>query len=524
MNPEPAKAPAPPAVESPAPKEPIAEDAGPTPPDVAAKVEPAPPPQPLWKKLAAASPSANDVSFVLALMDRFKAGRPDLLKGAYEPVEKALRSAPDGDGEYQTLHREAAIQLVGRARAALRVRFAELGQVKSAVSLALADGGVISGRLERAEADAIVLRDERGAISTLRTDLLARGALAPENAPLEALLAYQSLSWKPAEALAGVLAASQTQDELVPWVPIVVRLARLEIRSHAEAAVREARPILAQARQVDESTRALRGYVAAAAAAKAALSKESEAAALYGFLGSEFAEVRREIESLDFLLAGRYSRVLAGFQGTAAHALAGELLLDGARRELDASHDELLARTGFVDYQWRLDPPGRNVEETTKYWDLDNVTGGTTLQAGGVLKRLLMQEGHERAPEGVVFRARFEARTGNGQSSHWRLYLRTGTGSESYLRGDGLRVEVYRTRLAAGAPDELLARGDLGPPPQDGFREYALVRGDEQLHFFVDGQVVVTVHAADAVIPRALSFGVEQGVLRIATVKVRKSK
>lgn len=501
------------------------EPSDPEPPPLQKPQEVHPPPQSLRSRLSAFHPSPNEIAFVISLMDAFAAARAEFLAGSYDAAEKAVRRAPGGEGEYAILHRDAAAGLLNHARGALEIRRAELSRLRTSVTLPLKEGGLVSGRIERADPDALTLRDEKGAVSILRTDRLAPEALAPENAPLESVLAFQVLSWKPAEVLPTLAAASEKEDELVPWLPIAVRLARLEVRSRVEAAVAEARGLLAQGGEVEKSAVALRSYAAAARAAKAALSAESGVLGLYGYLAPEFAEMRRETESLDLLLARRYARILAGFPGSAAHPAAGDLLSSGFRRDLEGAHDELLARTGWFDYRWRLDPPGRKVEETTAHWDLDPAGGGSSLQAGASLKRLLMQEGHDLAPEGMLFRARFEPRAGEEGSGHWRLYLRTDRGGESYLRGSADRVEIYRSCLTPAGRDELLARAALAPPADtQGFREFLLIPGDGYLHLFVDGKVAWGVPAAEAGLPRAVAFGVERGKLSIATVKVRKSK
>jgi serine/threonine protein kinase len=504
-----------------------------------------PPPPSLREKLVGYALSEEEVAFVGEVLGVFSRLRPQLLAKDYQSIEQALlglerdrlgvaRDAEPPPGkEYMAGQVRAAARLVDLAQGAFLARLEELRRSKESeekVSIVLVDGSVKVGRVEAIEKGAFLLNSNPASAPTQGSADQVRvpfAEIAPESlrgaaAPGPAQLALLALSGGIDASFREIVDLGTSRDEWLFSIPLVVRLARLEVEAiarRAALAVRENATTKKEPRGGDGEP--LSARVAALAAMLA--ERKAEILRLFGHTKSDVEAVEREASALLLLGRGEYAALLATGKGTAAFPVAAELLRGRLEAEIAGAHDELLAGTGWHGYGWRLFPDEASVKERTKYWDLEEDGGGSILRADGVERRLVMGRGSKRAPEGLILRIAFEAGKGAQGAAHWRFLVRNHEGSPIYLRFDDAICGLYRTRLEPGAADLEVTKGSLPPLKKAGERVIAFLPLEGRFHLFVDGEHVLGIAQADATIPSQLSLAVTQGKLSIKSVKAKKS-
>ncbi len=492
-----------------------------------------PPASPLREKVVGYALSEEEVFFVGEVLDLFSQQRPALLAKDYRPIEKALldferdrlglaRDAQPSPGkEYMAGQIRAAARLVDLAQGALLARLEELRLSKEKVSIVLSDGTAKSGRVEAIEKESILLASAEGDRVRVPFAEIAAEGFRGATAPGPAQLALLALSGGIDSSFREIVDLGIVRDDFLFWLPVVVRLARLEVEATARRAVLVVRQAPGTKNDSPEAE-VLPARVAALAAMLA--ERKEEILRLFSHTKGDFESAEREASALRFLAKLEYAPVLALAKGTAAFPAAAGVLLGRFEAELGDAHDELLARTGWFGFSWGLFPDEKSVKERTKFWDLDPEGQGSILQADGVERRLVMGRGSKRAPEGVILRVAFEAAKVAPAASHWRFLVRSREGSSNYLRFDDATCALHRTRLQPGAADPEVAKATLPPKSKsDGERVIALLPLEGHLHVFVDGEHVLGVSQADAAIPSQISIGVTHGKAWLKSVKARKS-
>jgi hypothetical protein len=528
VEPERAKAPPPSPELSPAPSsaekladKPLLPPPGPAPKSVA-----------LREKLVGYAATEEEVAFMREVLDVFSQHRPELQVKEFAPIEADLdalerellghmKDAPPApEKEYRAAQIRSACRMVKLAKGALLTRLEELMRSKEAVTLLLGDGASKTGVVEGLEGGNVAFAVKGGGQEKFPLGSILPESLKAQGTPASAFLALLALSGTMEHSFPEVLDLSASRDDFLFWIPIAVRLARLEVEATAKVVAAEKMASVSSqaARPVDPRAARVGSLAEMLANAKDGILR------LFGHIQPDFDIVEREGQALRLLLDGQHAKVLALGPATAAFPVAAEILLGRFQAELEAGHDELHARTGWHGYGWRLFPPEKSLKEQQKFWDLDPEGNGTLLQANEVERRVAMGKGAMRAPEGVLAKVVYEPKDGTEPAPHWRFLLRSGDGALSYLKFDRNFCALYRTRLEPGRADEEVAKASLPAVSNPvGERLLALLPIDGALHVLVDGRHVLTLPAADAAIPMQLSFSVAQGKLWIQSVMVKKS-
>lgn len=493
---------------------------------------PVPAAVPLRAKLASYAMTEEESAFVREVLDLFSKHRPHLLAKSFGPIQDELAvlerdrlglapgAQPTSEKEYSAAQLRAASRMVSLAQGAVLARLEELRQSKEEVSLHLADQTTRTGVVAAVEHGVVTLTTAGSGQVRVTLESILPESLKGQAAPATATLALLALSGCVEGSFDHIVELSETREDLLFWVPLAVRLARLDLELAARAVATakkdnpgllpNARPIAAHAAQVGVLAGQLKDH------------KDGILRA-FNYLGTEFSLIEREEQAFRFLVDDAYGKVLALGPGTAAFPVAAEILLARFETEVKAAHDELHAGTGWHGYGWSLFPMEKSLKEQQKYWDLDPEGMGSRLQASETERRIAMGKGAKRAPEGVLARIGYEPKEGSRPAAHWRLLLRSREGVPSYLRFDASTCALYRPRLESGAADVELARAPLPAKLKAADdRVLALMLIEGNLHVIVDGRHVLAVPEAEAAIPMQLSFAVTQGKLWIKSVKAKK--
>jgi len=493
---------------------------------------PAAKPVALREKLVGYAASEEEVALVREVLDLFSQHRPELQAKDFVPIEADLgalerdrlglrKDAPPApEKEYSAAQVRSASRMVTIAKGALHTRLDELKQSKEDVTLLLGDGTSKTGVVAGFEGGNVSFAVRGGGELKLPLGSILPESLKGQGSPASAFLALLALSGKMEDSFPEILDLSASRDDFLFWIPIAVRLARLEVEATAKVVAAEKKTSVSSqaARPVDPRAARVGSLAEMLANAK------DEILRLFGHIRPDFEIVEREEQALGLLMGGRYAQVLALGPSTAAFPVAAEILLGRFEVELQAAHDELHARTGWHGYGWRLFPPEQSLKEQQKFWDLDPEGNGSLLQAAEIERRVAMGKGAKRAPEGVLAKVVYEPTEATQPASHWRFLLRSREGAVNYLRFDRDSCALYRTRLEPGMADEEVAKASLPAASRPGGeRLLALLPIDGTLHVLMDGRHVLAAPAADAAIPMQLSFSVIQGKLWIQSVEVKKS-
>ncbi len=490
----------------------------------------------LSRRLAAYVPSPGETALVRELMDLISAHRQELLSRSYDPVlskiadlereRLGLRSLDPipPENEYSARHVRAARDLATLAGSVARTRLKNILSSKDTVSLRLVDGSVVAGRVVGSEPGAIRLRDDGGKENRVQFSNLAREDFQNEGADSSAPLAFLGLSGAAGRILGDILDLRDSADDLVFWVPILVRLARMKAEDDARAAVLRAREILLQNPKENLAEIHPPEFETAFQGAKTLSERAPGVLGVYRYLGPEFDAARREDEGLRALLGSQYSRILASWEGTLSYPVAAEFLLARFESELGLGFQELIAGTGFIDYGWKLWPQEDDEQKKRDYVRRDPDQDAVVLSDRIGPRHFIMDEGVLGAPEGVLVRFRFEVFPG-GRSPEWRIPLLAEPESRPYLRLDAGSIGLYRPAFAKETTDEKLATAEVSAlAAQEKYRTLVLVRGESGLlHVYLDGKLLFSRSLKEAAIPKALSLTVFGGTLTIKNVKVKKS-
>jgi serine/threonine protein kinase len=490
----------------------------------------------LREKLVASPPTEAAVRRIDDLLLRFENHYQELGSFSYENLEAELASlrsegppkpsatATAEDQELFTTYLRASEKLVGFARGSLQARLEELRSSKGPVTLKLRAGGSVSGTIETITATAITLKDEGGLSSAVALARISPEEFRPKAAPSTGELAFQALSLSPAQALPALLELESTDEEVLLWIPVVVRLARLEVEAHSRQATLEAKPLLEENRPPEGSTACLAYSTAAKMAGELLEKSEGRMPAAYGFLAEEFARARREVEALELLFHRQFSRVAAVYRTTSSGPVGAALLLDLFEKDLASASDELLEGSGWFHWRWELRPTHADVKERMKYLIPKPSENLVVLQDPEGPRSLVMNDITSRAPEGVLLRVRLEPLGNHPDQAEWRFHLVSEKGGTSHLRVDRENVEVYRSTLAPGVSDVRLAQASLPiVPVEQKFRTFTLVPGVDHLHVYADRQLVLSIPREDGMIPKQLAFVVLHGKASIRNLEAKQA-
>lgn len=464
----------------------------------------------LREKLAGRPPSASAWRGVVGILDLFERRSVELGAFAFEGVRselEGLREAPEFGTEYARAHLEAAIRAVALGRGTFESGARGLAERSGVRGLRLRDGRLIAGRPAERGREALVLLDEEGRRRSVPWEEVDPRELVPDGVSALGELSLRLLGGGAAEALGELLTLSGREEETLLWIPWAVRLAAVEVRRTIRVAARGA-----LSGEGDERVRV------AVSMAQKVMGHAPAILSFYPALSSEFDALGREVRALEALAEGRYGRVLVEGAGTAAFPVAEELLLRGFERSLDSGSSELLAKTGWFDWDWRLYPPVEALDERLRFWRPDPGSPGFILEDPSGSRMLLMGRDHPRLPEGVFWRVRFEPLGTSESPGFWKIPLRaSGKGAECYLRLGTGRAALVRAVLKSGGDEELASAPFSGAPEET----YALLPTEEGLHLFAGRRLLLSIPPEEGTLPRRLGFSVTRGRLTFLFVQVR---
>jgi serine/threonine protein kinase len=495
--------------------------------------KPASAPVPLRTKLQGYVLSKEESAFVGAMLVLFSKHRLAILARDYQPLEKELRGlaherqdsvegAKSGqDLDYRSSQLEAGIQMVELARGALVARLRELQESQEQVSLLLADETTRTGTFQRVEKGQVHLKTQEGGEIRVALESIPPESLRGRAAAAHATLALLALAGGNASSFREILDLAESREDLLFWIPIVIRLARLDMEATAKAGSLAKKEM----ERGSKGPSKLAPYLARVAALATILAEKKDGIlALFNHTRADFEIAAREELALRLLGESKYPEVLALGPGTGTFPAAAEILLGHFQAEIASSHDELHGRTGWFGFSWSLFPPEDSLEKSLKYWEPVADGKGTLLKAWEVERRIAMGRGAKRAPEGVLIRLDCGPHENSPAPWHWRFLVRSREGASNYLRFDQTSCALFRVTLEPGSPDALLAKAPLPAGRKgDSERSIAFLPLPGHLHVFVDGSHVLALPEGEATIPMQLSFAITQGKVWIKSVKSRKS-
>jgi serine/threonine protein kinase len=508
---------------------------GPTPPPEAiAKVDP-PAPR-LREKLFKWTPSERAQAAIGEIAQRFSRRRSALAAYSYDEIQGDLQttlgSLPKGapeeaspeEREYVTAHAEQAKALTQLAKSTVAARLAEFRPGSEIIFLRLRTGSPISGSVVKVEPGSITLRDEKGNVRSVEIAEIAPDEFLSKAAAPAAEIAVRALAFDPAGALRSALDHSEESDELLLWIPILVRLARFEVAASVMEAASQAKdPLIA--RQPLEGRQGLVSQLARAdRAAKILADGKPRVLGFYPYLQPEFELAAREKEALGLLVNGAFSKVLAGFPSTGAYLVAGQILVRRFQDELAVASEELLADGAWYDQQWKVFPPVRELSNPSDYFLPGYKERPLLFRDPDGLRKLVLGKIGLRVEEGVFLTLSFKPLGTELDRSHWEFLLRGRERSENFLRVDERTIALCRSVLTPGAKDIVLYSAAL---PQSGvekkYKTFVFLPGEEHLHIFVDGEIVLSIPREDAAIPKQLSFHVYSGEASVRTMQAKRA-
>jgi len=481
-----------------------------------------PPPRSLREQLVQVPMTTQEVAFLGRILDLFSAHRAELVERRYDALEQDLAALASLERTpNESLHLEAARDLVGLSSELVQERWKELSESKDLLVLHLADGIVIQGRVDRADKGRIRIADGRGG----HTDL-APASLAPEEflrgrTVAAAELAYQALSGDAGKALEDARDLEKRRKQVLLGYPVFVRLAHLAVGEQVPATLALAEAPLGRREPREAFEKELPRYPGLLSTLRALRRSEADLCGVYPFLSGEFRDAAREGEALELVLGARYSRALESYPGTQAEKLAATLFLAEFLAALEPAHDELMARRGWLNYTWELRPDEAGIPERTEFWDLLG-DGGSVLRDPKGPRSLIMGRPHPRSSEGILIRYEFEPLGDDPGGAEWRFNLRREGGGASYLRFDPQSISLRSLALGAATGDEILVTGKIpGATGPERTHTCVLVPGT-LLHVFLDGTLALSLNQQDARLPSQPSFVVMKGKLSIRSIQVLK--
>jgi serine/threonine protein kinase len=512
-------------------------EAPPEKPKVPEPKEPKPPPKLRLRDRLIASPlSPGATGLIEDLLQRFARHSGELADFSYEKlsadlatlgksVEEKKSSAPSPeDREVFTAFLRSAERIVSLARDALHTRLEDLRQAKGPVTLKLKAGGTLTGSVEAIAPGAITLKSDAGLATAVELSRISPEEFRPKASPDVMELAFQALSVQPSRTLPQLLEIESAEEEVFLWLPVVVRLARLEVEVKSRLAAAEAKPHLLANRAPENGTAALAAETAAKGGGEFMGKSEPRMPPVYRFLSPEFEEVKRELDALELLFHRQFSRAAARYPESSGGRVAGEVLLELFEKDLAAGSDELLEGSGWRNWRWELRPTHEDVRERRKYLVPKPDEEIVILQDEEGPHSLVMNDITSRAPEGVLLRLRLDPLGTHPDAAEWRFHFVSEKGQTSYLRVAGGYLEIYRTTLAAGAADVRLFQAPLpSVPVEQRYRAFAFVPGPEHLHVYVDRQLVLSIPREDGAIPKQLALVVLHGKLSVRNLEAKRA-
>ncbi|HLY10355.1 MAG TPA: serine/threonine-protein kinase [Planctomycetota bacterium] len=494
---------------------------------VAALRTPPPPPPtpvavPIRQQLAQFPLDAEEASFVGGILEAFSKHRPELLKREYGPLLKELEGLTSGEsGTFRAGMLEAAEELARLSEELVGRRWQELSESKGEFRLTLDDGTVVAGTVAEADDRTITLADGRGGKVGVDRSRLASDDVIRGRTMAQAEVAYQAASGDAGEALSQARALEKSTDRAALWVPAIVRLARLALGEQIRATLAQAEAPLSRKVPRSGLEKSLSRYPEVLSTLRALSDAKADVLSIYPFLEGEFRASEREGAALELLLSGAASKVLSTAPGTDAERLASTLVQADFIGALEAAHEDLIAKRGWLNNGWELRPDEPGIPERTQFWDLLD-GGGCVLRDPKGPRSLIMGRPHPRCSEGVLIRYEFEPLGEDRASAEWRFNLRREGGGASYLLFRGETVSLRASMLGAAVPDEILLTAKVPSSPGEPRTHDCLLIPGEQFQVFLDGILVATVKKEDALLPAQPSLVVKGGKLSIRSIQVLK--
>lgn len=493
------------------------------------KGEPDPKPKDLVESLSAYHPNEAEVSSVRELLDLLATHRAALRSRSYESLLSQLRETertrftPAGpEKPYVLRHLEALRELALLAQGVERTGWEEISSRTDVVSLRLSDGSAASGKIERRDANSLTLKDDKGTQVAIERARISSEEFLARAMPGRSRLAFQALSVDAGNALTQVLGLEAQPGDTVLWIPVLVRLARLEAETEVRLSALEAKAELPLIPSGEEVSSRLKHYAGAVSRLRALRESQSRATSIYAFLEAEFTAAGREEEALQALVARRYSHVLAAYEKTVAWTAAADLLLGGFEDELKKAHEELITGIGWSDLNWDLRPDEPDAKKSFQYFDVDPREDTVFLRDIQGPRHLIMQDDRTRAREGLLIRVRFEPAGAPAASPHWRFVLTGERGGSTYLRFDESAVSLCRPNFEPDASDATVLAAKLPAPADPKWRTYVLIPGEGHLHVYAEGNPILAVPDSEGTIPAHLVLTVVRGKVTFKNIQAKR--
>lgn len=475
---------------------------------------------PLRELLAGFPVGTDDALLVSQLMDLFNRYRADLLARRYDGVERELLSlASARKNDYTAYHLDAAEELARLATDLVRDRWRELGESKNELRLRLVDGRTVQGTVDRVDDRMMTLADSQGSKTGVEIANVAPEEFLRGRTVAAAEIAYQALSGDAAKALGLAIELEKTREKVVLWYPLLVRLARSQACEEIRDALALAEPHLARKEKRATFLESIPRYSQALKTLHALSDAEATISPIYPSLSQEFTTAKREGEAAEAVLSGEYSGALGRYEGTEACALAATLLLAGFLADLERSHDDLIAKAGFLD--WELRPDEASGKERTQYWDLLEDDGCVLRDAKGP-RRLILGRPHPRVQEGLVIRYEFESLGEEGAKAEWGVTLRKEGGGYRHLRFGPSSISLHAFTLEGGVSGDPLASVKTVHTDSEPRTHSCVLIPGEYLHVFVDGRIVANLPKEDTLLPSQPAVTVVHGKLSLRSMWVKK--
>lgn len=512
-TPDPSKTPAPPSsdagevnVPTPAPKTPEAKLA----------------PIPLRDQILRYPPTQEEQDFTNRMLGAFSSHRPELLARRYEPLARELGElAALKKTEYTDRLLTAAREIVRLAEDLVSGRQREIAASKDEIRLALAGGGQVEGRVGHADGESVTLVSSKDVWTKVNFRQIASQEFLREGTLPIAEVAFQALSGEAGEAFPQAIRIAGTREQVLLWYPVLARLLRLEVRELAGGLASKAEESLPTKATRKDIVAGLAAYPTFQRSQEALSAVEKEILSLYPFLLAEFEGARRDAQALDYLLDRAYSRVAAAYSESVACPTAATLLLAKFIAQLEEGHDDLIAKRGWINYNWELRPDLPTREERLLYWDLLD-GGGCVLRDAAGPRSLIMGRPHPRPGEGLLITYDFEPLGEQGSQAEWRLNLKREGGQNSTLRFDRESISLWPFGLGSAPPERPLASARLPHAATEPATHTCVLIPGEGLHVFLDGTLVTTFAKEDALIPSQPSLLVLHAKLSARSIQVRK--
>jgi len=445
-------------------------------------------------------PSNVELALLAKIPDFFEARSGDLSKRSYSGLKTDLAGFREdaAQTDYTREKIEKILQLPDLAEDAVSKRHRNLMDTEKTVTVLLRDGSELTGERVDKKKTSFTLKLENGSTVDVRLEDLATADFLRDPKASERNLAFSAIDRSAAKALEKILAAIATdkdkEEDLLPWIAPLVRLARTQMR----AAVPEAWNLRSKPR----------GKAASAfirESAEICANHRDTLLQLDPYVSQDLEHIRREAQAFELLSSKKYATALKSYPQTAAYPLAAAQL----HADFVAKLQENLFDTGEAWWQmWKLDPELANPDPNILTTDTDY--DAIVLRDWEGKRSLVLVEPSSAAPKGLHFRFRYYP-ANKVKTPYWALTI---SGKDTFLRQDAKELTLH-------SGGKILARYEEKTAPKAGTeRTVSLFPDSGALWVYLDGELVFFVSLDQVQIsttPRVCVFGAELKLKELRT-------